>query len=166
MIDQILDKATKSLDKDSVTNDKKLEKTFNPLDAYRHKSWYDYWLYNWIAPTMEYANNHKMTLEDLGKVSESESAKHHSNILSSAWYTQKEHKRYTILKCIWQCYKWPIFLTNFAVWSCLFIEVVNYHVLEYIMGYIDGEYQNQILAIAFCFLIAVIEIASRGFHMM
>ena len=164
MSNQKLTETTQSemIDLPDHDHDHKLD----PLVAYRQKPWYDYWFYNWITPTMKYANKHKMTLKDVGGVSEFEAAKYHSNQLKEVWEAQDEHKRYTLLRCIWQCYKWPIFLACFAVWSVIFIEVINFHVLEYIMGYINGEYENQMLAFVCCAMIAMIEIVGRGFHMM
>jgi hypothetical protein len=107
-----------------------------------------------------------MTLEDIGNLEITESTKIQASKIKNEWDSYAVKDKMTLAKCIFNLYKWPLLGCMIAVWSVLFLEVINFHVLEKVMTYIDGDSDDLNTALICVLIIAFLELFGRGFHKM
>lgn len=83
-----------------------------------------------------------MTLEDIGHLEYYESTKYHASNIQEMWNSYDVKNDYTLIKCLVSLYKWPLVGSIIITWACLIFEFSNFYVLDKVMSYIDGQYDN------------------------
>jgi hypothetical protein len=105
-------------------------------------------------------------MEDFGDLEVTDSTKIQASVIKKKWDSYKVKDTKTLAKVIFSLYKWPLLGCVVAVWSVLFLEVINFHVLEKVMIYIDGDSDDFNTALFCVLVIAFLELFGRGFHKM